>query len=202
MCNCSNDSEFLVKVYNIRRAFTVCINVNHIYRVSIHISLILHNNYICVCQITSSISTTVLTLTLTLFPNTPRKPPHPSPPLTHHYNPPPITIPNPPRKSHPRHISSPNPPLDPTPTHYNRYNAALQLLFSDPANRDFFISSGRQLLTNLLLVADKETSGFKVAFDAMIEWLSVQDNWHVADEELTSRGVGRLLMHVGGGVNN
>ena len=73
---------------------------------------------------------------------------------------------------------------------YNRYIIfTVQLLFKDQDNSNYFIKNGKELLTNLLSFANKDTASFGDAFNDLIGWLKCTDNWQVVDEELTGRGV-------------
>ncbi|XP_041988936.1 mitoguardin isoform X1 [Aricia agestis] len=65
----------------------------------------------------------------------------------------------------------------------------LRRVFADPHSRNWFVDSGRQVLTDLLLFADKEPKEFLVAYEEMVSWTSDLANWNMIEKELSSKGV-------------
>ncbi|XP_023941567.2 mitoguardin [Bicyclus anynana] len=57
------------------------------------------------------------------------------------------------------------------------------------AARAWFVDAGRQVLTDLLLFADKEPKEFLVAYEEMVSWTNDPANWSAIENELTSKGV-------------
>lgn len=66
---------------------------------------------------------------------------------------------------------------------------AFQLLFKDDQVRDFFTECGRQLIVGLLVKALKDPKDLLVAFDDLMEFVKVEQNWPKIEEELHGRGV-------------
>ncbi|KAI8428127.1 hypothetical protein MSG28_002387 [Choristoneura fumiferana] len=66
---------------------------------------------------------------------------------------------------------------------------ALQGVFRSAANWAWFVDAGRQVLTDLLLYADKEPKEFLVAYEEMVTWTTDPTNWTTIENELTSKGV-------------
>ncbi|KAL4712970.1 hypothetical protein ACJJTC_012040 [Scirpophaga incertulas] len=66
---------------------------------------------------------------------------------------------------------------------------ALQLVFRDAAVWQWFVDAGRQVLTDLLLYADKEPKEFLVAYEEMVSWTSDGANWSTIQNELHNKGV-------------
>ncbi|XP_063529415.1 mitoguardin [Cydia strobilella] len=66
---------------------------------------------------------------------------------------------------------------------------ALAAVFRAPANWAWFVDAGRQVLTDLLLYADKEPKEFLVAYEEMVTWTSDPANWATIESELSSKGV-------------
>ncbi|CAH0726063.1 unnamed protein product, partial [Brenthis ino] len=67
--------------------------------------------------------------------------------------------------------------------------AALRHALAAPAPRAWLVDAGRQVLTDLLLFADKEPKEFLVAYEEMVSWTSDPANWHTIENELKSKGV-------------
>ncbi|XP_046961011.1 mitoguardin [Vanessa cardui] len=67
--------------------------------------------------------------------------------------------------------------------------AGFQCALRDAAARAWFVDAGRQVLTDLLLFADKEPKEFLVAYEEMVSWTSDIANWHTIESELRSKGV-------------
>ncbi|CAG9784239.1 unnamed protein product [Diatraea saccharalis] len=66
---------------------------------------------------------------------------------------------------------------------------AFQEVFRDAAQWAWFVDAGRQVLTDLLLYADKEPKEFLVAYEEMVSWTSDGANWSTIQSELFSKGV-------------
>ncbi|CAH2067180.1 unnamed protein product, partial [Iphiclides podalirius] len=62
-------------------------------------------------------------------------------------------------------------------------------VFRDAAAWAWFVDAGRQVLTDLLLFADKEPKEFLVAYEEMVSWATDVANWTTIEDELTSKGV-------------
>ncbi|XP_013133704.1 PREDICTED: protein FAM73B [Papilio polytes] len=67
--------------------------------------------------------------------------------------------------------------------------AASARVFRDAAAWAWFVDAGRQVLTDLLLFADKEPKEFLVAYEEMVSWATDAANWSTIEKELTSKGV-------------
>ncbi|KAJ8300905.1 hypothetical protein KUTeg_022424 [Tegillarca granosa] len=67
--------------------------------------------------------------------------------------------------------------------------SATDVAFSNPSNRDYFRTMGRQLLEDLLLKCDRDTEDFVIAYDNMLDYVSDKSNWGKIEEELRGRGV-------------
>ncbi|KAG7311313.1 hypothetical protein JYU34_002350 [Plutella xylostella] len=72
---------------------------------------------------------------------------------------------------------------------------ALQLVFKDAAVWAWFVDAGRQVLTDMLLFADKEPKEFLVAYEEMVSWTSDPANWTTIENELCSKGVKVLTFY-------
>ncbi|XP_074654110.1 mitoguardin-like isoform X2 [Tubulanus polymorphus] len=66
---------------------------------------------------------------------------------------------------------------------------AFEELFSDVTILKWFIDMGRQLLTDILIKADRDPEDFQIAFDEMIEYVSIAENRKSMEDELRGRGV-------------
>ncbi|XP_068621439.1 mitoguardin [Battus philenor] len=62
-------------------------------------------------------------------------------------------------------------------------------VFRDASAWAWFVDAGRQVLTDLLLFADKEPKEFLVAYEEMVSWATDPANWTTIENELTSKGV-------------
>ncbi|KPJ12734.1 Protein FAM73B [Papilio machaon] len=62
-------------------------------------------------------------------------------------------------------------------------------VFRDAAAWAWFVDAGRQVLTDLLLFADKEPKEFLVAYEEMVSWATDAANWSTIEKELNSKGV-------------
>ncbi|KAG6457570.1 hypothetical protein O3G_MSEX010381 [Manduca sexta] len=72
---------------------------------------------------------------------------------------------------------------------------AFQQVFKDAAVWAWFVDAGRQVLTDLLLFADKEPKEFLVAYEEMVSWATDGTNWSTIESELTSKGVKALTFY-------
>ncbi|KAL0849436.1 hypothetical protein ABMA28_013722 [Loxostege sticticalis] len=72
---------------------------------------------------------------------------------------------------------------------------AFQNVFRDAAVWAWFVDAGRQVLTDLLLFADKEPKEFLVAYEEMVSWTSDATNWSTIEDELYSKGVKVLTFY-------
>lgn len=66
---------------------------------------------------------------------------------------------------------------------------AFQCIFQAKDRKQWFVDSGRYLITSLLIQADKDTQGFLAAFDDMLSFLNDEVNYPVIIEELYGRGL-------------
>ncbi|KAM3964862.1 mitoguardin [Aphomia sociella] len=72
---------------------------------------------------------------------------------------------------------------------------AFQNVFKDAAIWAWFVDAGRQVLTDLLLFADKEPKEFLVAYEEMVSWTTDGTNWATIEKELFSKGVKVLTFY-------
>lgn len=72
---------------------------------------------------------------------------------------------------------------------------AFQLLFKDPKNCLWVADTGRQVLTDLLCLGDKDPKDFLVAYESMLEFLQNPDNWVDVERELEARKVKAMTFY-------
>ncbi|XP_058461846.1 mitoguardin [Malaya genurostris] len=72
---------------------------------------------------------------------------------------------------------------------------AFQLLFKDSKNSLWVADTGRQVLTDLLCLGDKDPKDFLVAYESMLEFLQNMDNWPDIERELESRNVKAMTFY-------
>ncbi|XP_053686462.1 mitoguardin [Sabethes cyaneus] len=72
---------------------------------------------------------------------------------------------------------------------------AFQLLFKDPKHSQWVADTGRQVLTDLLCLGDKDPKDFLVAYESMLEFLQNMDNWPDVERELESRNVKAMTFY-------
>lgn len=72
---------------------------------------------------------------------------------------------------------------------------AFQLLFKDTKNSRWVADTGRQVLTDLLCLGDKDPKDFLVAYESMLEFLQNTDNWLDIELELESRQVKAMTFY-------
>ncbi|XP_022127980.1 mitoguardin [Pieris rapae] len=72
---------------------------------------------------------------------------------------------------------------------------AFRAVFREAASWAWFVDAGRQVLTDLLLFADKEPKEFLVAYEEMVTLTTDAANWPIIESELTSKGVKVLTFY-------
>lgn len=72
---------------------------------------------------------------------------------------------------------------------------AFQYLFKDPAIGQWVIDTGRQILTDLLCLGDKDTKEFLVGYEDMINYLQDPSNWEDVQKELELRNVKAMTFY-------
>lgn len=66
---------------------------------------------------------------------------------------------------------------------------AFKVLFSKEDSKNWFIETGSQLLTDLILFAEKDPRDCLKAYDNILEFIQLEENWSIMEEELKARGV-------------
>lgn len=66
---------------------------------------------------------------------------------------------------------------------------AMEIIFQNGANKDYFRRMGRQILGDILIKADREPDDFFVAYEEMMDYVYKSSNWPQMEEELKGRGV-------------
>ncbi|CAL1538610.1 unnamed protein product [Lymnaea stagnalis] len=66
---------------------------------------------------------------------------------------------------------------------------AFYSIFQDESKRDWFKAMGRKLVGDLMIKADKDVDEFHSTYDKMMQFISVDSNWPMIEEELRGRGV-------------
>ncbi|KNC26515.1 hypothetical protein FF38_08632 [Lucilia cuprina] len=72
---------------------------------------------------------------------------------------------------------------------------AFQYLFKDPAIGQWVIDTGRQILTDLLCLGDKDTKEFLVGYEDFINYLQDPSNWVEIQKELEQRNVKAMTFY-------
>lgn len=72
---------------------------------------------------------------------------------------------------------------------------AFQFLFKDPAVGQWICESGRQILTDLLCLSDKDTKEFLVGYEDMVNFLQDPSNWPIIQMELEQRNVKAMTFY-------
>ncbi|XP_030378543.1 mitoguardin [Scaptodrosophila lebanonensis] len=72
---------------------------------------------------------------------------------------------------------------------------AFQYLFKDPAVGQWICDAGRQILTDLLCLGDKDTKEFLVGYEDMINYLHDPSNWPLIQVELEARNVKAMTFY-------
>ncbi|XP_064616535.1 mitoguardin-like [Liolophura sinensis] len=66
---------------------------------------------------------------------------------------------------------------------------ALEMLLKDGTVRELFSDMGRDLISDLLVKGNRDPDEFRVAYDAMMDYVNNHENWEEMEEELRGRGV-------------
>jgi len=69
---------------------------------------------------------------------------------------------------------------------------AMEYMFKDADTQEWFIESGKMLLSDLLVKADRDPDDFEVAFDDMMSYVKDPENLQSMNDELHARGVKML----------
>ncbi|KAH8344579.1 hypothetical protein KR067_000239 [Drosophila pandora] len=72
---------------------------------------------------------------------------------------------------------------------------AFQFLFKDPAVGQWICDAGRQILTDLLCLGDKDTKEFLVGYEDMVNYLHDSNNWPCIQLELEQRNVKAMTFY-------
>lgn len=72
---------------------------------------------------------------------------------------------------------------------------AFQYLFKDHSTWQWFADTGRQILTDLLLYADKDPKDFLIAYEDMLDFLQDSSRWSEMEQELSLRGVKAITFY-------
>ncbi|XP_068141372.1 mitoguardin [Drosophila tropicalis] len=72
---------------------------------------------------------------------------------------------------------------------------AFQFLFKDPAVGQWICDSGRQILTDLLCLGDKDTKEFLVGYEDMVNFLQDPNSWPCIQMELEQRNVKAMTFY-------
>ncbi|XP_067639475.1 mitoguardin isoform X1 [Eurosta solidaginis] len=70
-----------------------------------------------------------------------------------------------------------------------------QYLFKDPSIGQWVCDTGRQILTDLLCLGDKDTKEFLVGYEDMINYLQNPNNWDEIQKELEARNVKAMTFY-------
>lgn len=66
---------------------------------------------------------------------------------------------------------------------------AFRFMFKDPKNGAWISDTGRQILTDLMCLGDKDPKDFLVAYEDMMNFVSREENWAAIERELELRNV-------------
>jgi hypothetical protein len=72
---------------------------------------------------------------------------------------------------------------------------AFQYLFRDSATWVWFADTGRQLLADLLIYAEKDPKDFLIAYEDMLDFLQDERNWVSMEQELSLKGVKAMTFY-------
>ncbi|XP_055380835.1 mitoguardin [Condylostylus longicornis] len=72
---------------------------------------------------------------------------------------------------------------------------AFQFLFKDQANGQWVADTGRQVLTDLLCLGDKDPKDFLVGYEDLMQFLHDQNNWSIIESELDARDVKAMTFY-------
>ncbi|CAB3373822.1 Hypothetical predicted protein [Cloeon dipterum] len=69
---------------------------------------------------------------------------------------------------------------------------AFKWLLSEPSNQSWLVETGRQVLADLMINAEKDPRDFLIAYEDMIQYLAEQSNWKDIEDEMNERDVRAL----------
>lgn len=72
---------------------------------------------------------------------------------------------------------------------------AFQYLFKDESTGRWVADTGRQILSDLLVLGDKDPKDFFVEYEAMLDFLQDQGNWSAIEKELQQREVKAMTFY-------
>ncbi|KAI5743288.1 hypothetical protein M8J77_016465 [Diaphorina citri] len=72
---------------------------------------------------------------------------------------------------------------------------AFQWMFKDPTVWRWFADSGRQVLIDLLLFADKDPKDFLIAYEDMLTFLQDVESWEAMEQELSQKNVKAMTFY-------
>ncbi|PSN51935.1 Mitoguardin [Blattella germanica] len=72
---------------------------------------------------------------------------------------------------------------------------AFQYLFKDSATWIWFADTGRQMLADLIIYAEKDPKDFLIAYEDMLDFLQDQSNWVSMEQELSLKGVKSMTFY-------
>lgn len=72
---------------------------------------------------------------------------------------------------------------------------AFQYLFKDASTGQWVADTGRQVLTDLLLLSDKDPKDFLVGYEDMLRFLQEPSNWPAIEKELEQRNVKAMTFY-------
>lgn len=72
---------------------------------------------------------------------------------------------------------------------------AFRFMFKDARNGSWISDTGRQILTDLLCLGDKDPKDFLVAYEDMMNFVSREDNWLAIERELELRNVKAMTFY-------
>lgn len=72
---------------------------------------------------------------------------------------------------------------------------AFQYLFKDSATWIWFADTGRQMLADLIIYAEKDPKDFFIAYEDMLDFLQDQSNWVSMEQELSLKGVKAMTFY-------
>jgi len=66
---------------------------------------------------------------------------------------------------------------------------------SEPEKRVWIAQSGKEVLTQILIRADKDPKEFEQSFDTFVIWAQDPGNWALTESELKERGLRALTFY-------
>lgn len=72
---------------------------------------------------------------------------------------------------------------------------AFRFMFKDPRNGAWISDTGRQILTDLMCLGDKDPKDFLVAYEDMLNFVSREENWPPIEKELELRNVKAMTFY-------